>query len=90
MGEKGKGYRKCIPVELGEEFIEKIDHLVNDTEDFKSRDDLVQLACHEFIVRRNPAAALLGCISVFLGVIAIGFLQDMIEPAIAILSYFQA
>jgi len=60
LGKKGKGYRKCIPVELGEEFIEKIDHLVNDTREFISRDDLVELACHEFMVRRNPAAGLLG------------------------------
>lgn len=60
MGEKGNGYRKCIPVELGEEFIEKIDHLVGDTGQFKSRDDFVELACHEFMVRRNPAAGLLG------------------------------
>ncbi len=61
MGEKREnGNKKCIPVELGEEFIEKIDHLVGDTGEFKSRDDFVELACHEFMVRRNPAADLLG------------------------------
>lgn len=61
MGEKREnGNKKCIPVELGEEFIAKIDHLVGDTREFKSRDDFVELACHEFMVRRNPAACLLG------------------------------
>lgn len=61
MGEKREnGNKKCIPVELEEEFIEKIDHMVNDAGQFKSRDDFIELACHEFMVRRNPAAALLG------------------------------
>ncbi len=90
MGEKENAKGKCIKAELGEELIEKIDHLVGDTREFKSRDDFVELACHEFMVRRNPAGDLLGCIYVFFGVIAIGFLQDFVEPAIAILSYFQA
>jgi len=27
---------------------------------FKSRDDFIELACHDFMVRRNPAATLLG------------------------------
>ncbi len=60
MGEKENTNKKCITAELGEEFIEKIDHLVGDTREFKSRDDFVELACHEFMVRRNPAAGLLG------------------------------
>lgn len=60
MGEKENANRKCITAELGEEFIEKIDHLVNDAGQFKSRDDFVELACHEFMVRRNPAGDLLG------------------------------
>ena len=47
-------------VELEGELIEKIDHLVEGRGLFKSRDDFIELACHEFMVRRNPAAALLG------------------------------
>ena len=46
--------------ELEEELIEKIDYLIEVTGQFKSRDDFIELACHEFMVRRNPAAALLG------------------------------
>ncbi|MCE8426700.1 MAG: hypothetical protein J5U17_13090 [Candidatus Methanoperedens sp.] len=49
-----------ILVELEEEMVEKIDHIVDAIGQFKSRDDFIELACHEFIVRRNPAAALLG------------------------------
>ena len=49
-----------IIAELEGELIEKIDHLVERTGQFKSRDDFIELACHEFLVRRNPAAALLG------------------------------
>lgn len=49
-----------ILVEFEEELIERIDHLVEGTGQFKSRDDFIELACHEFMVRRNPAAALLG------------------------------
>ncbi|HYN44741.1 MAG TPA: hypothetical protein VER35_01950 [Candidatus Limnocylindrales bacterium] len=49
-----------ILVELKEELVEKIDHLVDGIGQFKSRDDFIELACHEFMVRRNPAAALLG------------------------------
>ncbi len=46
--------------ELEEELVEKIDYLVEVTGQLKSRDDFIELACHEFMVRRNPAAALLG------------------------------
>ncbi|CAG0999995.1 hypothetical protein METP3_03233 [Methanosarcinales archaeon] len=46
--------------ELEEELIEKIDYLVEMTGQFKSRDDFIELACHDFMVRRNPAATLLG------------------------------
>ena len=78
-----------VIAELEGELIEKIDQLVEGTGQFKSRDDFIKLACHEFMVRRNPAGNLLGCIYVCLGVIAIGFLQDLVEPAIAVLSYIQ-
>jgi Arc/MetJ-type ribon-helix-helix transcriptional regulator len=47
-------------VELEGKLIEKIDYLVEVTGQFKSRDDFLELACHEFLVRRNPAAALQG------------------------------
>lgn len=90
LGKKENANKKCITAELGGELIEKIDHLVGHTREFISRDDFVELACHEFMVRRNPAGDLLGCMYVFIGVIAIGFLQDFVEPAITILSYFQA
>jgi len=60
LGEKENTNKKCITAKLGKEFIEKIDRLVNDAGQFKSRDDFVELACHEFMVRRNPAACLLG------------------------------
>jgi metal-responsive CopG/Arc/MetJ family transcriptional regulator len=46
--------------ELEKELIEKIDYLVEVTGQFKSRDDFIELACHDFMVRRNPAATLLG------------------------------
>ena len=49
-----------MTAELEAELIEKIDHLVEGTGQFKSCDDFIELACHEFLVRRNPAAALLG------------------------------
>jgi Arc/MetJ-type ribon-helix-helix transcriptional regulator len=52
--------QKNIFAELEGGLIEKIDHLVDGTGQFKSRDDFIELACHEFMVRRNPAAALLG------------------------------
>jgi len=47
-----------IIAELEAELIEEIDHLVDGTGQFKSRDDFIELACHEFMVRRNPAAML--------------------------------
>ena len=46
--------------ELEKELIEKIDYLVEVTGQFKSRDDFIEIACHDFMVRRNPAATLLG------------------------------
>lgn len=49
-----------ILAELEGGLIEKIDHLVDGTGQFKSHDDFIELACHEFMLRRNPAAALLG------------------------------
>lgn len=49
-----------ILVEFDGELIEKIDNLVDRIGLFKSQDDFIELACHEFLVRRNPAAALLG------------------------------
>ena len=51
--------RGNLIAELEGELIEKIDHLVDGTGQFKSRDDFIELACHEFMVRRNPAAAML-------------------------------
>ncbi|MFZ3168592.1 MAG: hypothetical protein WA130_13330 [Candidatus Methanoperedens sp.] len=52
--------RGNLIAELEEELIEKIDYLVEVTGQFKSRDDFIELACHDFMVRRNPAATLLG------------------------------
>ena len=49
-----------ILVEFEEELLEKIEHLVEGTGQFKSLDDFIELACHEFLVRRNPAGELLG------------------------------
>ena len=49
-----------ILVEIKEELVEKIDHLVDGRGLFKSRDEFIELACQGFLVRRNPAAALLG------------------------------
>ncbi len=90
LGEKTEnGDKNCIVVELDKNSIDKIDNLVNETKQFKSRDDFIQLACHEFLVRRNPAGKLLECVFVFLGALAISSLQDLIEPAITIMSYIQ-
>jgi len=47
-------------VEMERELVGKIDYLVEGTGQFKSRDDFIELACHDFLIRRNPAAALLG------------------------------
>ncbi|MBU4220924.1 MAG: hypothetical protein KKA10_04755 [Euryarchaeota archaeon] len=61
MNTLGKNKNKGnILVELEGELVEKIDHLVDGIGLFKSRDDFIELACHEFMVRRNPAATLLG------------------------------
>ena len=61
MSTLGKNKNKGnIIVELEGELIEKIDYLVKGTGQFKSSDDFIELACHEFMLRRNPAAALLG------------------------------
>jgi Arc/MetJ-type ribon-helix-helix transcriptional regulator len=49
-----------IAVELEKEVIARIDYLVDDARQFKSRDDFIELACHEFLVRLNPAGELLG------------------------------
>jgi hypothetical protein len=40
--------------------IARIDYLVEEARQFKSRDDFIELACHDFLVRRNPAGELLG------------------------------
>jgi Arc/MetJ-type ribon-helix-helix transcriptional regulator len=61
MNTLGKNKNKGnMLVELEEELVEKIDHLVDGIGLFKSRDDFIALACHEFLVRRNPAVALMG------------------------------
>jgi hypothetical protein len=49
-----------IIAELKGELVEEIDHIVDGIGLFKSRDDFIELACYEFMVRRNPAAALMG------------------------------
>ncbi len=91
LGEKRENVDKnCITFELDKNSIDKIDNLVNETKQFKSRDDFIQLACHEFLVRLNPAGKLLECIFVFFGALAISSMQDLIEPAITVLSYMQA
>jgi hypothetical protein len=41
--------QKNIFAQLEGGLIEKIDHLVDGTGQFKSRDDFIELACHEFI-----------------------------------------
>lgn len=61
LSKKGKNSNnKNLAVELGQEVIARIDHLINDTRQFKSQDDFIELACHEFLVRSNPAGELLG------------------------------
>lgn len=58
MNTLGKNKNKGnILVEFEGELIEKIDHLVDGIGLFKSRDDFIELACHDFMVRHNPAAA---------------------------------
>jgi Arc/MetJ-type ribon-helix-helix transcriptional regulator len=59
LSKKGKkSNNKNIAVELGQELTARIDHLIDGTGQFKSRDDFIELACHEFLVRRNPATEL--------------------------------
>jgi metal-responsive CopG/Arc/MetJ family transcriptional regulator len=60
LSEKENKKAKCISADLEKGLLEKIDYLVNDAKQFKSRDDFIALARHEFMVRRNPAAALMG------------------------------
>ncbi len=51
---------KCIAADLDKGLLEKIDYLVNDAMQFKSRDDFIALACHEFMVRRIGAVPIPG------------------------------
>ena len=51
---------KNLVVELEKKLIERIEYLVKEAKQFKSRDDFIELACHEFLVRSNPAGELLG------------------------------
>jgi len=59
LSKKGKNSNnKNLVVELEKKIIARIDNLINDTRQFKSWDDFIELACHEFLVRRNPAGEL--------------------------------
>ena len=49
---------KNLVVEMEKKLIARIDYLVEDARQFKSRDDFIELACHEFLVRSNPAGEL--------------------------------
>jgi metal-responsive CopG/Arc/MetJ family transcriptional regulator len=61
LSKKGKNSNnKNLVVELEKKIISRIDYLVEEVRQFKSRDDFIELACHEFLVRRNPAGELLG------------------------------
>ena len=61
MSKKGKNSNnKNLVVELEKKIISRIDYLVEEARQFKSRDDFIELACHDFLVRRNPAGELLG------------------------------
>jgi|GEM_PF-1187322 len=61
LSKKGKNSNnKNLVVELEKKIIARIDNLINDTRQFKSRDDFIELACHDFLVRRNPAGEMLG------------------------------
>lgn len=60
MGEKDNKNAKCIAADLDKGLLEKIDYLVNDAMQFKSRDDFIALACHEFMVRRIGAVPIPG------------------------------
>ncbi|MCE8429430.1 MAG: hypothetical protein J5U19_13700 [Candidatus Methanoperedens sp.] len=59
MSKKGKNSNnKNLVVELEKKIIARIDYLVEEAKQFKSRDDFIELACHDFLVRRNPAGEL--------------------------------
>jgi len=59
LSKKGKNSNnKNLVVELEKKLIERIEYLVKEAKQFKSRDDFIELACHEFLVRRNPAGEL--------------------------------
>ena len=59
LSKKGQNSNnKNLVVELEKKIIARIDNLINDTRQFKSRDDFIELACHEFLVRSNPAGEL--------------------------------
>ena len=60
MGEKDNKNAKCIAADLDKGLLERIDYLVNDAMQFKSRDDFIALACHEFMVRRIGAVPIPG------------------------------
>ncbi len=60
MSEKDNKSARCIAADLDKGLLEKIDHLVNDAMQFKSRDDFIELACHEFMVRRAGAVPIPG------------------------------
>jgi metal-responsive CopG/Arc/MetJ family transcriptional regulator len=60
LSEKDNKNAKCIAVDLDKELLEKIDYLVNDAMQFQSRDDFIELACHEFMVRRAGAVPIPG------------------------------
>lgn len=60
MNKKDNKNLRSIAVDLDKGLLEKIDHLVNDAMQFKSRDDFIELACHEFVVRRAGAVHMPG------------------------------
>ncbi len=64
LNKKGNNNKNLV-VEMENKLIARIDYLVEDTRQFKSRDDFIELACHEFLVRSNPAGGLLGSIIAF-------------------------
>ena len=59
LSKKGQNSNnKNLVVELEKKLIERIEYLVKEAKQFKSRDDFIELACHDFLVRRNPAGDL--------------------------------
>jgi DNA-binding winged helix-turn-helix (wHTH) protein len=59
LSKKGQNSNnKNLVVELEKKLIERIEYLVKEAKQFKSRDDFIELACHDFLVRRNPAGEL--------------------------------